>query len=116
MLRPLLLCSLPMAMMITGCGSTSHANLIPQPVTGLPAHFVGSSGARETVDAACRSPLRDPNGGVALTMVRSGRERNRPDIGWGDYAISPAGSYGVRADQLLRVECGSGRPAGVVPR
>lgn len=115
-MRTSLMLLFPLASVLAGCGSTSHAELVPQPVAGMPAYFVGPTGVVEGAGTACRSPLRDPDGMVTLTMVRSGRERERPDIGWGDYAVSPAGSYGLRADQLLRVECGSGQPAGVVPR
>jgi hypothetical protein len=103
-------------MLLIGCGSTSHANLVPQPVAGIPAEFIGPSGVTEPVGATCRSPLRSPNGEVVLTLMRSGREQARPSIGWGDYAVAPGGSYGLQPDQLLRVECGSGRPTGAVPR
>lgn len=103
--------------LLAACGSTSHADLAPEPVAGLPERFLGAGDADGTpAGVACRSPLRDPGGTVVLTLVRSGRDREAVNVGWGDYAVSPAGSYGVGADQLLRVECGSGRPAGVVPR
>jgi len=115
-MRSSLILLLPLTLMAAGCGSTSHANLIPQPVVGMPAQFFGPSGAPEPAGPTCRNPLRAPDGVVTLTMVRSGREPDRPGIGWGDYAVSPVGSYGVRLDQLIRVECGSGVPAGVVPR
>ena len=116
MRRSSLILLLPLMVLLAGCGSTSHADLVPQPVAEMPEHFVGPLGVVEAEGAACRSPLRDPNGVVVLTLIRSGQERARPTFGWGDYAVSPAGSYGLRADQLLRVECGSGKPAGVVPR
>lgn len=102
--------------LLAGCGSISHAELVPQPVLGTPAQFVTLDGDTEPAGMTCRSPLRDRNGVVTLTLVRSGRDRERITIGWGDYAVSPAGSYGLRPNQLLRVECGSGQPAGVVPR
>ena len=100
---------------VAACGSTSHADLTPEPVVGLPERFLGPGGG-EAAGPACRSPLRDPNSTVVLTLIRSGRERERVNVGWGDYAVSPAGSYGIGPDRLLRIECGSGRPAGVVPR
>lgn len=105
------------ALIAAACGSTSHADLTPEPLTGLPERFLGAGDAGAApAGEACRSPLRDPASGVVLTLVRSGRDAVRVNVGWGDYAVSPAGSYGIGADQLLRVECGSGRPAGVVPR
>jgi hypothetical protein len=99
---------------LAACGQTSHADLTPRPLAGLPERFLGAGEGRAGM--ACRTPLRDPSNGVVLTLVRSGSERINANVGWGDYSVSPEGSYGIGADQLLRVECGSGRPAGTVKR
>jgi len=50
----------------------------------------------------------DPRDGARLRLMRTYHDR-------GDYDV-PSGRYGVDADKLLRLECGTGRPVGVVPR
>jgi hypothetical protein len=59
-------------------------------------------------DESCRNPMFDPRDGSEVRLVRSSRGR-------GDYEV-PNGRYGAGPDQLLRLECGTGRPIGVVPR
>ena len=54
----------------------------------------------------CRSPLIDPRDGTRLRMVNSQRRV-------GDYAAP--GRYGVGPNELLRVECNTGRVIGIVP-
>ena len=56
----------------------------------------------------CLNPLLDPRGDVRLTLVRSLTRE-------GDYAVS-AGGYGLGSDELLRIDCNTGRPLGVVRR
>ncbi len=56
----------------------------------------------------CLSPLRDARNGVRLTLVRS-------SDGEGDYAVEGS-RYGVGRDELLRVDCGTGAPIGIVRR
>ncbi len=57
---------------------------------------------------ACFSPLVDPRDATELTLVRSAEGR-------GDYAPE-APRYGLAADELLRIDCGSGAPLGKVKR
>ena len=81
--------------------------------TDLPDHFfVGAPGAEGVSEpdpgGACRSPLVDPRDGTRLVLSRSSGGR-------GDYEV-PAGRYGVGEQELLRVQCGTGRPAGAVRR
>ena len=56
----------------------------------------------------CRSPLVDPRDGTRITLARS-------VPGFGDYEVPP-GRYGIPDPrrELLRVDCGTGRPVGVV--
>lgn len=80
----------------------------PDPV---PARFVNEAGAgasSASPEAGCRSPMVDPESGTALRMIRSSRTQ-------GDYA-APAGAYGLAEDELLRLDCASGRVIGVVRR
>ena len=84
-----------------------------RPGTDLPDHFLlgvpGAEGMSEPDGGeACRSPLVDPRDGTRLVLSRSSGGR-------GDYEV-PAGRYGVAERELLRVECGTGRPSGVVRR
>jgi len=65
-------------------------------------------GAAGTASDACRNPMVDPRDGAELRLVRSSGGR-------GDYEVPP-GRYGAGEEFLLRLECGSGRPIGLVPR
>ena len=90
--------------------ATGPARIVA-PGADLPERFVVWSQeegrARPGTDRdRCRSPLVDPRDGTRLLMVRSTVES-------ADYRVPP-GRYGVGPGQLLRVECGSGRPLGVV--
>jgi hypothetical protein len=83
------------------------------PALDAPAQFlVGNPSGRATLEVnpggPCRSLMVDPRDGLRLTLVRAARGR-------GDYDV-PSGRYGVHADALLRLECGTGRVVGVVPR
>ena len=60
---------------------------------------------------ACRNPMVDPRDGTRLTLVQSQRGGSGQV---GDYRV-PEGRYGVGTRELLRLDCGSGRPVGVVP-
>lgn len=71
----------------------------------LPERFVPRDGVELSGTGACVSPLRDPRDGTALVLARSG-------TGLGDYR-APSGRYGNRSDQLVRVDCASGRPLGL---
>ena len=58
--------------------------------------------------AACRSPMTDPRDGTQLRLVWSSG-------GLGEYEV-PAGRYGVRAGEVLRVDCASGKAVGIAKR
>ena len=64
------------------------------------------------VDGACRNPMVDPRDGTRLTLILS-QPGESGQIG--DYQV-PEGRYGVRSGELLRLDCGTGRAIGVVPR
>lgn len=74
-----------------------------------PVHFVTVEGAAGVANT-CASPLIDPRDQTRLRLVRSGSvgESHR-----GDYAVED-GRYGVRPGELLRIDCGSGQPLGIV--
>lgn len=56
----------------------------------------------------CRSPLEDPRDQTQLSMIRSAE-------GFADYEV-PSGRYGTREGEVLRLDCNTGRVAGIVPR
>jgi hypothetical protein len=58
--------------------------------------------------ASCNSPFRDPRDGTLLRMERAIAPR-------ADYVV-PAGRYGVGRDELLRLDCNTGVPIGIVHR
>lgn len=71
--------------------------------TDVPARFEGIAPG-----PGCRSPLTDPRDGTTLRLARSTSNR-------GDYEV-PEGRYGVRAGELLRVDCETGEVIGIVTR
>ena len=77
-----------------------------RPGLEVPAAFVLADGTTGEASPACRTPLHDPVERAVLRLVRSG-------AGHGDYEV-PDGKYGVQRGELLRLECGSGRPVGIV--
>jgi hypothetical protein len=66
----------------------------------MPADTIAGSG--------CLSPMVDPRDGTEVGFLRS-RE------GYADYAV-PGRLYGVRAGELLRLECNTGKVLGIVRR
>jgi hypothetical protein len=55
----------------------------------------------------CLSPMVDPRDGTEVRFVLS--------TSYGEYEL-PAGRYGARPGELLRLECNTGRVIGLVPR
>ncbi|MCB1009562.1 MAG: hypothetical protein KDB94_11800 [Acidobacteria bacterium] len=80
------------------------------PARDVPALFERGTGVPGVRAAAgsCWNPMVDPRDGTTLRLVRSAN-------GAGDYE-PPAGRYGVGSDQLLRLDCASGKTIGIVAR
>jgi hypothetical protein len=95
---------------LAACGMvSSYPTTILRPAEDAPERFTlaDSSALTGTAGVAtCRSPLVDPRNGARLTMQRAFR-------GNGDYSV-PAGSYGVRGGELLRIDCSNGQAVGIV--
>ena len=95
-------------------GGNFPATVLPTMPKGAPTHFVPADSTKSmahadtTVAAPCQSPLKDPQGGVTIILIRS-------ENGVGDY-LAPSGSYGIPDGQLLRLECSSGEVLGLVRR
>ena len=74
----------------------------------------------------CLTHLVDPSRSVRLTLVRSvGGDAKAAAEGagvttsrhaQGDFATEPQSPYGLRAGELLRVDCATGQPLGAVKR
>lgn len=104
------------ALLLLACGGNSGMQSVmehPAPVTA-PAHFVPLDSASviapadTLAGAGCLTPLTDAITGIQIVLVRS-------ESGLGDYQ-APSKAYGLRDDQLLRLECNTGRVLGVVRR
>ncbi len=102
--------------LICGCG-TNGSSGFPSTAplragTDLPAQFeppegFGRLSPTDTISGgACLTPMRDPRDNSSIKMVRA-------DNGQADYKV-PDGHYGVGEHQLLRLDCNTGRPLGIV--
>jgi hypothetical protein len=106
--RPWLSHALPLLLAAACSTVSSYPTAISRPAEGAPDRFVledGSPISGTPGAAPCRSPIRDPRGGAPLVMERAYR-------GSGDYATG--GRYGAGAGELLRIDCASGAPLGIV--
>jgi len=93
-----------------GKATTRLSNHAP---SDTPDHFVvgipnGSATSEPKPGEGCRNPMADPRDGTRLQLIRSAE-------GQGDYEVPP-GRYGVSEDELLRLECSTGRVVGIVKR
>lgn len=94
-------------------GPSSFPPLVSaRPAQDVPERFVPVDSAlvvNDTISGSgCRSPMVDPRDGTRLIMNRSVED-------YADYE-APAGRYGTRENELLRLACNTGRVAGIVDR
>ncbi len=101
--------------LVGACGQNSSGFPSATPLragTDLPAQFepppgFGRLSLTDTIAGnACLSPMHDPRNNMEIEMVRAAQ-------GQADYRV-PDGRYGVGAGQLLRLDCNTGRPLGIV--
>jgi hypothetical protein len=103
-------------LLLMACGATEPWELTPRPARDLPEQFVIDTSVIPvplSPEAGCVTRMLDPRDGTRLTLVRSTRRTATPEF-LGDYAVDPAGRYGVGAGSLLRVDCMTGRAMGIV--
>jgi len=99
-------------MLGTGCASlgmgepTTIRVASDTPDRFLVGEINGPGTSEPAPGGACRSPMVDPRDGTRLTLERS-RE------GHGDYIVD-IGRYGARPGDLLRIDCATGQPVGLV--
>jgi hypothetical protein len=96
-----------------GCASSRvegfPADASVRPITDAPTQFaVGTSARTRLSSDICQSPLVDQRNGTTLRLARS-------VPGSGDYEV-PAGHYGAQAGDLVRVDCRTLKPIGLVRR
>lgn len=89
-----------------------HPVITPRAALDLPARFEPVNPTMRTyptdtlVGAGCLTQLQDPRDGFQIRAARSTQ-------GFADFRIED-GHYGVRPGELLRVQCNTGEPVGVV--
>ena len=94
-----------------GCGIVSNAAAsFPSDASARPAVDTPTRFDVETLNNSgiCQSPITDPSTKAQLKFVRS-------QPGRGDYEVA-VGQYGARAGELLRVDCYTYAPIGLVLR
>ncbi|MGE5748756.1 MAG: hypothetical protein ACM31F_02260 [Gemmatimonas sp.] len=112
--RFMALCSLGLAACASGGLGSFPDDSTVHPAQALPERFEPVAPATRVAPAdtiagnGCTSPLRDPRDGTLLRMERAIAPR-------ADYSV-PAGRYGVGSDELLRLDCNTGIPIGIVRR
>ena len=108
-----------LALALVGCASSSR-NDMSGPVVGvpldLPDHFkVARSGIGKSeepkADGVCRNPMVDPRDHGELTLRRSAGGKG--DY-WPEGGIRGARTYGLTSQQLLRIDCATGKAIGIV--
>jgi hypothetical protein len=99
---------------LAGCASGTKSET-SQPIVGValdvPDHFkVVVSGIGKSADPKpgekCRNPMVDPRDKTLLELRRSSGAT-------GDYRVQGE-KYGLTSQQLLRVDCGTGKAVGIV--
>lgn len=97
---------------LAGCASAGDSfGNAERGATDLPDHFLvgtftGPGTSEPAAGEGCRNPMVDPRGDTRLMLQRSSGGR-------GDYAV-PGGRYGVAEGELLRLDCATGAPTGIV--
>jgi len=97
------------SLVLAGCVSTSWPTAVDtSALADAPDHFLvvePTTGAKSEPDGSktCHSPIADPRSGVQFALARS-------SDGFGDYF--PGTAYDLKPDQLLRIDCRTGRPIG----
>lgn len=108
------LCSVCLTACATGGMSSFPDDSTVHPGQSLPERFEPLAPATRVAPAdtiagnGCTSPFRDPRDGTLIRMERAMAPR-------ADYSV-PAGRYGVGSNQLLRLDCNTGIPIGIVRR
>ncbi|MBW2937414.1 hypothetical protein KXJ69_04815 [Aureisphaera sp. CAU 1614] len=96
------------ATLLLGCGTSQKSNSnthITKQAQDTPEAFVPAQGIALD-NASCKSPMIDPRDGTEILMVSA-------ENGFGNYKVTPP-KYGVQPGELLRLDCQTGKPIGIV--
>lgn len=102
--------ALPVAL-LTACAAAAQPGSTAaelRPAQDTPARFITSDGV--VPEESCRVTMLDPRDQTSLRLARSAQYGMSYR---GDYEV-PDGRYGVQRGELLRIDCGTGEPIGVV--
>ena len=88
-------------------GTPAAASATLRQAEDTPSRFVREDGSAPA-STVCANPMVDPRNGDRLRLVR------QPGGQQADYAVPVVGLYGVRGGELLRLNCTTGRPVGIV--
>jgi len=88
-----------------GAGMAATPGALPP---GAPTRFAPADSTKALPASGCLSPLKDPQSGTTIILVRS-------ENGVGDY-LAPSGAYHIPDGKLLRLDCSSGDVLGLVRR
>lgn len=86
------------------CGTTKNSSIVRQ-AENLPDKFEPNQGVTLNGNS-CKSPMIDRRDGTELLMVSSMG-------GIGDYRVH-SNKYGLNKGELLRIDCKTGKPIGIV--
>jgi hypothetical protein len=112
--RPAALFLATALLLLAGCATTQAPAPVERVPNDAPRQFAVASattvsGLSDDLPAdRCPPSLIDPRDGTELRLVRSA-------MGKGDYAV-PDGTYGIGPEELLRIDCSSGRAVKRVRR
>ena len=100
---------LVLILLLAGCATTQgNTEREVRDAEDTPPTFATEDGVAPV--QGCNATVIDPRDHTRLRLIRSaiigGAHR-------GDYDV-PSGKYGVRSDELLRVDCATGEPMGIV--
>lgn len=97
-----------------GAGVSGNRDTLPiRAASDVPARFEPRDATLRLVPGdtlagpGCLSPMIDPRDRTEIRFISS--------KWYGDYEV-PAGRYGARPGEVLRLECNTGRVIGLVPR
>jgi hypothetical protein len=100
-----------LAVVLAGCSvAVQRTGSQPElrPAEDVPVLFTTTDGL--AAEDGCRSSMVDPRDQTVLRLIRSARFGMSYH---GDYEV-PAGRYGVREAELLRLDCATGEVVGIV--
>lgn len=112
--RPFALFLVPVVLLLAGCAPTQAPTSVERAPNDAPRQFAVASattvsGLSDDLPAdRCPPSLVDPRDGTQLRLVRSA-------MGKGDYTV-PDEKYGIGPEELLRIDCSSGRAVKRVRR